>query len=109
MSNGLGSPLCRVGGLSGEQERNCRTSGFVAAPAPTANYGLDVHIDTGLLGVTVTTVLEDVVITPVWDGLVWAVHGVIVALEWCFTIDLLGSSTMGDLGRGLREAEATFT
>ena len=30
-------------------------------------------------------------------GLVWVVHALIVALEWCFTLDLLDSSVMGSL------------
>ena len=39
----------------------------------------------------------------------WAVHGVIVMLEWCYTIDLLDSSALSGFGRGLREIQATFT
>ena len=38
VSNGLGSPTCRdalAGELSQASRRNCETSGFVAAPAPT--------------------------------------------------------------------------
>ena len=30
--------------------------------------------------------------TPLWMALVWAVHALVVMLEWCFTIDLLDSS-----------------
>ena len=56
LSNGLGSPLCRgriaEAALSASARRNCVTSGFVASPAPTGNYGLDVHIDTGVLGLS---------------------------------------------------------
>src|SRR6202008_1351123 len=54
VGNGLGSPLCR--GVLGEAElssanrRDCETSGFVAGAAPSGDYGLDVHINTGLLG-----------------------------------------------------------
>ena len=34
------------------EQRNCETSGFVAAAAPTGDYGIDVHIDTGVLGLS---------------------------------------------------------
>ena len=40
--------------------------------------------------------------TPLWMALVWAVHALLVMLEWCFTIDLLDSSAAGGLGSGLR-------
>jgi hypothetical protein len=114
VSNGLASPTC-TGALAGELSRagrrNCATSGFVAAPAPTADYGIDVHIDTGVLGVSsgaLLSIVQDVVVTPLWMALVWAVHALVVMLEWCFEIDLLGSASSG-LGRGLREMQAAFT
>ncbi len=52
VSNGLGSPSCSSsarGGTDPGGRRNCETSGFVASADPTGNYGIDVHIDTGLL------------------------------------------------------------
>ena len=56
VSNGLGSPLCKgllgAGNCPAAPVRDCETSGFVAAPAPTGNYGIDVHIDTGVLGLS---------------------------------------------------------
>jgi hypothetical protein len=83
VSNGLGSPSCS-GAIAGElarvQRRNCETSGFVAAPAPTGDYGIDVHIDTGPLGVSsgeIWSAVQDLVITPLWMALVWAVHAVV--------------------------------
>jgi hypothetical protein len=116
VSNGLGSPTCKdalaSGELSQSARRNCETSGFVAAPAPTGNYGLDVHIDTGALGLgtgAVPNAVQDIVVTPVWMGLVWAVHALIVMLEWCFSLDLLDGSAAIGLGRGLREMQASFT
>jgi hypothetical protein len=112
VSNGLGSPTCRgalAGGLSRPSRRNCETSGFVAAAAPTGDYGIDVHIDTGVLGVTVTSVVQDMIVTPLWMALVWAVHALVVMLEWCFTIDLLDSAAASGLGPGLRRMQAAFT
>ena len=111
VENGLGSPLCSAGAsdLSAASARNCATSGFEAAGAPTGNYALDVHIDTGALGFTAATLEQDYLIEPVWMGLVWVVHALVVALEWCFTLNLLDSSTMSAVERALRDTQAAFT
>jgi hypothetical protein len=117
VSNGLGSPLCRgvlgAGELAAANKRDCDTSGFVASAAPTGDFGIDVHIDTGFLGVTrggLETIVQDLFITPVWMALVWAVHALIVMLEWGFTIDLLDSPALQDgIGSGLRRIQAAVT
>ena len=116
VGNGLGSPLCSgaLGGavLPTASQRNCETSGFVAAPAPTGNYGIDVHIDTGVFGLGsggLLSIVQDLFVTPIWMGLVWLAHAVVVMLEWCFTIDLLDSAAAGGVGRGLRQMEAALT
>ncbi len=115
VSNGLGSPSCKraqASELSSLDKEHCETSGFVASAAPTDNYGIDVHIDTGPLGVTegwLSSTVQDVVVSPIWMGLVWAVHALVVMLEWSFTIDLIPSATAGGLGKGLRQMEASFT
>lgn len=116
VSNGLGSPLCEgvLGGaeLSARSRGDCQTSGFVAAPAPTGDYGIDVHIDTGVLGLSsggLLSAVQDLFVTPLWMALVWAVHALVVLLEWCFTIDLLDSASLGRLGAGLRQMQAAFT
>lgn len=114
VSNGLGSPMCRAGAgeddLSQASERNCRASGFEAAPEPTGNYAFDVHINTGPTKVTndLSSAFQNLLGLG-WTGLVAAVHGVIVMLEWCYTVDLLDSSAMSGLAGGLRETQATFT
>ena len=98
----------RAGVVNSSQSsrRNCETSGFVAAPAPTGDYGLDVHIDTGVLGLStggLLSTVQDLFVTPLWMALVWAVHALVVMLEWCFTIDLLDSAAAAGLGSGLRQ------
>jgi hypothetical protein len=114
VSNGLGSPTCKgalASELSATNRRNCETSGFAVAPAPTGDYGIDVHIDTGALGLgseAVPSIIQDLLVTPLWMALVWAVHALVVMLEWCFTIDLLDSAGAG-VGRGLRQMQAAFT
>ncbi len=117
VSNGLDSPLCEgrpeESELAPSARRDCETSGFAAASAPTGNYGLDVHIDTGLLDLSeggLLTAVQDLFITPVWMALVWAVHALVVMLEWCFQIDLLDSAGVSaGVGAGLRAAQRTFT
>jgi hypothetical protein len=115
VSNGLGSPSC-TGSLAPElspaDRRNCQTSGFVAAPAPTGDYGIDVHIDTGLPGLSASwwqTTVQDFLVALPWTGLVWSVHSLVVMVEWCFTLDLLDSPATAGLSRGLRQAQAAFT
>lgn len=115
VSNGLGSPTCRwadAGELPVASRRDCETSGFVASAAPTGDYGLDVHIDTGLPGLSsgwLLSAVQDMVIAPIWMALVWAVHSLVVMLEWSFTIDLLDSASAHGLAGGLRRAQSAVT
>lgn len=111
-SNGLDSPLCRDarGELASAEARDCRDSGFEGAQAPTGNYAFDVHINTGVThwGNDISVMVVDLA-QYVWTALVAVVRGVIVILDWCFTIDLLKSSAMSGVEQGLRETQATFT
>ena len=115
VENGLSSPLCEAGkalALSSVAQSNCQTSGFVAAPAPTNNYDLDVNIDTGTLGLSngqLLSVIQDVFVAPIWEGLVWLVHALVVMLQWCYTLELLGGSMTSGLRSSLREAQTSFT
>ena len=115
VTNGLGSPSCRsvLGAeLDPTGQRDCETSGFVAAPAPTDNYGLDVHIDTGLLplsGANLLSTVQSVFVTPEWLGAVWLVHATVVMLEWAFAVDLLDFGAAPGLAAGLARAEANLT
>jgi len=111
--NGLNSPLCRnaaEAGLSEATARNCRASGFEAAQAPTGDYAFDVHINTGVTkwGNDAAAMMQNLLQFG-WTMLVAVVRGVIVMLDWCFTIDLLNSPAMSGLARGLRATQATFT
>jgi hypothetical protein len=114
VSNGLGSPTCKgalSSALSASAARNCETSGFAASAAPTGDYGIDVHIDSGALGVGSlgSSFALDLFVTPLWMALVWAVHALVVMLEWSFTIDLLDSASAAGVGSGLRQMQATLT
>jgi hypothetical protein len=114
VSNGLGSPLCRAGGgegdLSSQATSDCRTSGFEAGPVPTGNYGFDVHINTGVTKVNadLKNYLQDLLQLG-WTVLVALVHGLIVMVEWCYTIDLLRSGAMSGVTQALGAMRATVT
>jgi hypothetical protein len=113
VDNGLVSPLCGQGTdaeLSQASERNCRSSDFEAAQAPTGDYAFDVHINTGATdwGNDLSASVQNAAQWG-WILLVAIVHGAIVMLEWSYTIDLLKSSAMRAVTNGLRETQATFT
>jgi len=115
--NGFGSVLCREPSversLSAAAQGNCATSSFVAAAAPTGNYALDVHIDTGILSVPIGNLIavciQNFVLVPVWTALVWIVHALLVGIEWCYTLNLLNGATLGSVASVLRAVQATVT
>jgi hypothetical protein len=111
--NGLHSPQCRRGAASAIQAgvaRDCQITGLAFAQAPIDHYSFDVYADTSLsvLG-TVKLVVQEILLTPAWIALVWLVHAVAVALEWCFSIDLLDSSTAGPIATALRSTQHAFS
>ena len=70
------------------------------------------HIDTGFLGLSdggLLSAVQDLFVTPLWMALVWAVHALVVMLEWCFDLDLVSSPAPAGLAAGLRRMEASFT
>jgi len=113
VDNGLGSPLCGESTraeLSPAGQHNCSGSHFEAAPAPTGDYAFDVHINTGVANAG--NYLSEVVQNAAqwgWMLLVAIVHGVIVMLEWCYTVDLLNSSAMQAVTKELSDTQAAFT
>jgi hypothetical protein len=113
--NGLESPDCRpplFTTLSAQGKDNCETSGFVAGAAPTNNYGVDVHIDTGLLslgGDAELSIAQSLIVTPLWSALVWVVHAVFVLVEWGFSLELLGGATATQAAAALVREQAGIT
>ncbi len=108
--NGLGSPLCHTvpDELSSMALSDCRTSGFVASAAPSEDYAFDTNIDT-TLGLSIDALLQDYVVRPPWMALVWLVHGLLVALEWSYTLELLRGPLASGLTPALRTAQTQFT
>ena len=115
-SNGFSSPSCTAPALTAQlsdtERTDCAGSGVDLAPVPLSNYAIDIDIPSGLdasFGEDLYTVVQDLLVTPVWTALVWLIHVVIVALEWCYAIDLLAPATLAHVSSSLGVAERVFT
>ncbi|HEX2702191.1 MAG TPA: hypothetical protein VHM72_02020, partial [Solirubrobacteraceae bacterium] len=85
---------------------------MAVAPVPLSNYAFDTNVESGLdasFDEDVDSIVEDLVITPVWTVVVWLVHVAVVALEWCYTIDLLAPSMLNAVVNALNNTERIFT
>lgn len=105
---GLGgeSPSCKT--ASGQTRANCRASGSIAHPYPIGNYGFDIHIDTGFDAPSgsffsaIQNVLEFC-----WLGLLYLIKGVLLLLDWAFSLNLINDN-MSDLRHGLAQVDELF-
>lgn len=94
---GAGSPFCRRAAVRGRS--GCRISGSVAHVYPVSNYGLDVQVETGITKVESNLYAAlQAVASFLWLGLVYALKGVLLLLEWAFSLDLLNESMRGIRG-----------
>lgn len=109
--NGLDSPFCREpSDLPASAEVNCRTARFSAGPYPTGNYMFDVNIDTGVVSWSndASAVVQNIAQLG-WMLLVSLAHGLVVMLEWCYSLGLAGGALMGEASSRLRGAGLGFT
>lgn len=85
---GAGSPSCGFA-LDLAGRRRCRASGSAAQDHPLGSYGLDVRV-----GFSVTDPSKSFMGAlqtlggALWMGLLYAVRGVLLLLEWSFSLDL---------------------
>ena len=88
---GAGSPLCRERRL--RERPSCRIAGSAAHTFPISNYGLDIQIEPRIdkVEANLLTALQSVA-ALVWLGLVYALKGVLLLLEWAFSLDLLNQA-----------------
>jgi hypothetical protein len=93
---GAGSPFCRRAQIGPESRRSCRTSDSIAHPYPISSYGLDVRIGFSLakLEDNLLGALQNVA-ALFWMGLVYLLKGVLLLLEWAFSLDLIGQTLPG--------------
>jgi len=97
---GARSPTCHDE-IGARARRNCARTGSVAHAYPISSYGFDVQIGFSLtdLSDSFLGALQNIA-ALVWMALVYAIKGVLLLLEWAFSLDLLGSA-MGDVRRTL--------
>jgi hypothetical protein len=82
------------------------------APVPLSNYSVDVDIPSGLSASfheDIDSVVEDLFITPIWTAVVWLDHVALIALEWCYSLDLLAPATLSRAASVLGAARRVFT
>ena len=115
-ANGFESPSCTSLALNVQlsvaERANCTVSGVAVAPVPLSNYSVDVNIASGLdasLHQDLDSVVQDLFVTPVWTAVVWLIHVVLIALEWCYSIDLLAPATLARASSALGGAKRVFT
>jgi hypothetical protein len=85
---GASSPSCRYR-LDEPARRRCQQSGSVAQSHPLSAYGMDVRVGFSLTdpGKSFMSALQSIA-AAVWTGLLWLVKGVLLLLEWAFSLDL---------------------
>jgi len=115
-ANGFTSPSCTTASLfaqiSPTARQDCEVSGVAVAPVPLSNYAFDTNISSGLdasFSDDADSIVQTIVLTPVWTAIVWLVHVAVIALEWCYSIDLLAPSLLGAVTSALGNAEQIFT
>ncbi|MGH9173992.1 MAG: hypothetical protein ACRD1H_06525, partial [Vicinamibacterales bacterium] len=93
---GARSPFCSRARIGARAADACRTSGSIAHPYPLSSYGIDVRIGFSLTKVenNLLGALQNVA-ALVWMGLVYLLKGVLLLLEWAFSLDLLGDAMPG--------------
>jgi hypothetical protein len=115
-ANGFESPSCSSAVLTAQlsvaERTNCEVSGVAVAPVPLSNYAVDINIPSGLdasFHQDLDSIVQDLLITPVWTAVVWLIHVVLIALEWCYSIDLLAPATLARASSALGGAKRVFT
>ena len=97
---GAASPFCRRAAL--RNRPGCRIAGSIAHTYPVSNYGLDIQVETRIDKVENNLFAAIQAIGAlIWLGLVYALKGVLLLLEWAFSLDLL-SEAMPGLRRALQ-------
>jgi hypothetical protein len=91
--NSLGgrSPSCRQG-AAGQSAANCRASGSPAHRYPIGNYTYDIKIDTGVTHFTDNLLAAlQTMASFLWLGFLYAIKGVLLALDWAFHLNLINT------------------
>lgn len=89
---GATSPSCRYA-LDASLRRSCRASGTALHPYPLSSYGLDVRVGFSITdpGKSFLSAVQSL-LAGLWMGLLYLVKGVLLLLEWSFSLDLTGQA-----------------
>jgi hypothetical protein len=86
------SPSCR-GGATGQSAINCRATGSPAHRYPIGNYTYDIKIDTGLTHFSDNLLAAlQTLASFLWLGLLYAIKGILLALDWAFHLNLINTN-----------------
>jgi hypothetical protein len=85
---GATSPSCRYA-LDAAARQSCRSSGSVAEPHPLSSYGIDVRVGFSITdpGKSFMGALQSLG-AGLWMALLYGIKGVLLLLEWAFSLDL---------------------
>jgi hypothetical protein len=86
------SPSCRQG-AAGQGSANCRATGSPAHRYPIGNYTYDIKIDTGITHFTDNLLAALQTIAGfLWLGFLYAIKGVLLALDWAFHLNFINTN-----------------
>jgi hypothetical protein len=86
------SPSCQHG-AAGQSATNCRATGSPAHRYPIGNYTYDIKIDTGLTHFSDNLLAAlQTLASFVWLGFLYAIKGVLLALDWAFHLNLIDTN-----------------
>jgi hypothetical protein len=98
---GANSPSCRYA-LDPKGRRNCRATGSATQAHSLSSYGLDVRVGFSITdpGKSFLGALQTIG-AGLWMGVLYAIKGVLLLLEWSFSLDLTNQG-MPQANRSLR-------
>jgi hypothetical protein len=101
------SPSCQKGAV-GQAAANCRATGSPAHRYPIGNYTYDIKIDTGLTHFSDNLLAAlQTLASFVWLGLLYAIKGILLALDWAFHLNLINTN-IDKVHGGLLEMDRIF-
>jgi hypothetical protein len=86
------SPSCRRG-AAGQSSANCRATGSPAHRYAIGNYTYDIKIDTGVTHFTDNLLAAlQTIASFLWLGFLYAIKGVLLALDWAFHLNFINTN-----------------
>jgi len=104
------NPVCDES-LRSNERRNCEVTGTPEGRYPTSNYGIDVHIDTGVDNIVGNfQALLAQLANAIWLGLLFVLNLVLTLLGWALELSpFTDNGTMAEVSAGLERFYRVFT